>query len=443
MTQTPTFGTLARAIIRLAVPIMFARAGMLIMAFVATAFVGHAGADELAYFAIATAPQLMILTLGIGLMLGTGVLAAQAFGAGRLHECGMVWRIAMLVGVAYGGAAGVLLGFGEDLLLAAGQPPDLATGGGRVLEMYAVGMPVAILFVASSLFLEGIGRPRVGMSIVIVGNAVNLLACWALVEGHFGLPALGAAGGALGLSIARWFMVLAITGYVLVMPDARRFGVLGPLAGARPVAGRLLRIGAPMGVALGLESAAFAAVAGFAGLLGNLPVAAFQIATNLLAMVFMLSIGIGTATTVQVAQATGRGDPRSAMLAGWAGLVIVLVTTATAGAALHVFASSVAGAYTSDPRLLSLAVAAVGITAVMVIADGLQGVMISALRGIGDVMTTTLVYFFAFWIIGVPLAYVSGGHGLQGLLWSLFLALSIAGVALAWQFHRLTRRFAI
>lgn len=438
-----TFGRLALAIGRLAVPVMFARAGLLIMAFVATAMVGHAGAQELAYFAIASAPQLMLLTLGIGLMLGTGVLAAQAFGAGRLAECGKVWRIAMLVGLGYGAMAGGLLALGPALLRLAGQPDDLAGGGGRVLEMYAIGMPVAVLFVATSLFLEGVGRPRVGMVIVILGNVVNLGACWVLVEGHLGLPALGAAGGALGFSIARWFMVVAITAYVLGMGDARRFGVLGSLAGFGDLARRLLRIGMPMGIALGLESACFAVVAGFAGLLGTLPVAAYQIATNLLAMVFMLSVGIGTATAVHTAQATGRGDAHAAMVAGWAGLVIVLATTTFVGSLLALAAPTVARAYTSDPALVPVAVAAIGVTAAMVVADGGQGVMISALRGIGDVIAPTLVYAVAFWGIGVPLAWASSGpFGLHGLLWSLFAALAVAAVGLSWRFRLLTRHLA-
>ncbi|MGH6718313.1 MAG: MATE family efflux transporter [Alphaproteobacteria bacterium] len=441
--QGATVGTQMRAIARLAVPVMFARAGLLVMAFVATAFVGHAGATELAYFAIATAPQVMLLTLGIGLMLGTGVLTAQARGAERFTDCGRVWRIAVVVGGVYGLVASAVLALGEDFLLLFGQPADLAAGGGRVLEMYALGMPVAVLFVATSLFLEGIGRPRVGMVIVVLGNVVNALACWILVEGRFGLPAQGAAGGAIGFSAARWFMVVLIVGYVVAQTSLRRYGVVDSLAGAGHLTRRLLAIGAPMAIALGLESAAFALVAGFAGRLGALPVAAYQIATNVLAIVFMLSVGIGTATTVIGAQAVGRGDVRAAAITGWAGLVLVLGTTAAVGAAIHAFAGTVTAAYTSDPRLIPVATAALGVTAAMVVVDGGQGVMISALRSFGDAVSPCLVYAGAFWALGVPLAWLAGnrlGLGLDGLLWSLWAALALATVGLAARYARLTRR---
>ncbi len=349
----------------------------------------------------------------------------------------------MALGAAFGLGAAAILGLGEDLLLLLGQTPAMAAGGGRVLDMYALGMPVAILFVATSLFLEGIGRPRVGVVIVVAGNVVNLLACWLLVDGHLGFPALGAAGGALAFSAARWFMVLAIVGYVLAAPSLRRYGVIGPIAGSWPLARRLLAIGAPMAIALGLESACFAMVAAFAGQLGELPIAAYQIATNVLALVFMLSVGIGTATAVQVAQANGRRDPAAATLAGWAGLVLVLATTASAGLLIHAFAGDVAAAYTGDPALLPVAAAALGVIAALVVVDGGQGVMISALRGVGDVVAPTVVYAVAFWGLGVPLAWVAGHRldlGLDGLLWSLGLALGTATLALAARFRQLTRR---
>lgn len=431
-----------RAIGALAVPVMFARAGLLVMAFVATAFVGHAGATELAYFAIASAPQVTLLTLGIGLMLGTGVLTAQAKGAGRVEDCGRVWRVAVVFGTAFGVVAAVLLGLGETLLRLMGQPDDLARGGGAVLRLYALGMPVAILFVATSLFLEGIGRPRVGAVIVVLGNLVNALTCWLVVEGNLGFPALGAAGGALGFSLARWFMVIAIVGYVLLAPSMRPYGARAK-GGARPLARRLVTIGLPMALALGLESACFATVAGFAGQLGHVPVAAYQIASNVLALVFMLSIGIGTATTVHTAQAIGAGDVRGAVGAGWAGLVLVLVVTGTAGIGLALFAPTVVGAYTTDPVLVPIAIAAVGVTAAMVVVDGAQGVMIGALRAFGDVVSPTVVYAVSFWVVGVPLAWLAGqrlGHGLDGLLWSLGAALACATVGLALRFRTLTAR---
>jgi len=439
---SPRFRDQILAIGRLAVPVMFARAGLLVMAFVATAFVGQAGATELAYFAIASAPQLMLLSLGIGLMLGTGVLTAQAKGAERLHECGHAWRVALVIGMLFGLGSATLLGLGESLLLVLGQPEDLARGGGRVLHMYAIGMPVAILFVATSLFLEGIGQPRVGAAIVVAGNLINILTCWLLVEGNLGLPALGAAGGALGFSAARWFMVAAIVGYVLFTPSMRRYGVLGS-GGSRAVAKRLISIGLPMAIALGLEGACFATVAGFAGQLGHVPVAAYQIASNVLSLVFMLSVGIGTATTVHTAQAMGRGDVRSATRSGWAGFVLVLAVTGTVGIALTLGAPLVVGAYTGDAILVPVALGAIGITAAMVVVDGGQGVMISALRGFSDALSPTVVYAVAFWIVGVPVAWLAGhclGLGLDGLLWSLWLALACATVGLAWRFRIVTRR---
>jgi MATE family multidrug resistance protein len=139
----------------------------------------------------------------------------------------------------------------------------------------------------------------------------------------------------------------------------------------------------------------------------------------------------------------GRGDVRGATRAGWAGFVLVLAVTGTVGLGLTIGAPLVVGAYTSDAILVPVAIGAIGITAAMVIVDGGQGVMISALRGFSDALSPTIVYAVAFWVIGVPVAWLAGRHfglGLHGLLWGLWLALASATAGLAWRFRIVTRR---
>src|SRR5262249_20805598 len=158
-------------------------------------------------------------------------------------------------------------------------------------------------------------------------NLVNLALCWIFVFGKFGLPAMGSSGAALAITVTRWCMLAAIIAYTLTMPGRKRYGVNAPLAGHYHAIGKLMRVGTPLALAMGMESVAFTATTMFAGWLGNDALAAYQDAINVNAFVFMLALGLQTATSVRVANAVGRNDQTGLRFAGWvgAGLNIALL----------------------------------------------------------------------------------------------------------------------
>src|SRR5260221_13167003 len=106
-----------RRTMALAVPVMLARAGLIIMMTVGTVMVGQAGPHELAWYAISLAPQNMMLVIGIGLLIGGAVLTAQADGARRAGQCGPVWKQTMIL------ASCGRLAFSLPLQRSGGIPP--------------------------------------------------------------------------------------------------------------------------------------------------------------------------------------------------------------------------------------------------------------------------------------------------------------------------------
>src|SRR6185295_946650 len=100
-----------------------------------------------------------------------------------------------------------------------GMEEDVALHGGEVIWMFAPGMPAILMFIATTSFLESIGRPRPGMIVSLAAILVNLGLCWVFVFGKFGLPAMGAPGAALAITITRWCMLAAIVAYVLALPE--------------------------------------------------------------------------------------------------------------------------------------------------------------------------------------------------------------------------------
>jgi MATE family multidrug resistance protein len=91
------------------------------------------------------------------------------------------------------------------------------------------------------------------------------------------MPALGAAGAALGTSITLWVMFLVLAGYALLLPEAKRFGIHAPLRGYYHLIGKLLLLGLPVALAVSFETTAFSGATVMAGWMGENSLAAYQL----------------------------------------------------------------------------------------------------------------------------------------------------------------------
>lgn len=439
-----SLGENIRRTLKLAVPVMIARAGLVIMVTVDSVMIGNTSTEMLAHYGVSQAPHVTLLVLGIGLMAATTILSAQAVGGRRQHEVGAIWRTALVIGLCLGLLEGLVMALGPQILLALGQEPALAIPGGEALRMFGWGMPAMFMFLATTNFLEGTGRPQVGMVIALGANLIKPALNWLLIEGHWGFPAMGAAGATLSTTIVRWLMFGAALFYVLVlMRDRAAYGVR--LTGGFPlkVARLQLRLGLPLALSIGIQTAALALVTTFAGWLGPDSVAAYQISNNVIGFVFMLSIGLATATGVRSAQAIGRGDRPGRALAGWLGLGMVLTLQLVIGGLIILLREPLASLYTSDPAVLPVVVASLLLVGVMVVLDGAHNVMQGALRAGGDVFRPLAIYIASYWLVGVPLSYLLGnsaGWGTIGLLTGNLAGYLLAAIALAWRFRLVARR---
>lgn len=444
----------AWSILRLAIPVTCTRAGLVIMMTVDTAIVGRAGTVELANFGISLPPQTVAFVIMVVLLSSAGVLISQAKGAGELRQCGRIWRIGLAVGFLAASLVGAMLLPSERLLLALGQTPELATAGGVAVRIWAASLPGMALYAGTTIFLEAIGRPIVGLVIVILGNLVNAALCWILVYGHAGAPELGAMGAALATAATRWLMAATAIGYAITMADARQLGVFDRIGRPWPVVAKILRLGLPLSIAGGVETLSFFALATYAGWLGPAILAAYQISLNIMTTVYMVSIGVSVATSVHVGLAVGWGDRRGIAIAGWSGTAVIVALTGLAGLVFGLLAGPIVTTYTDDAVVVAMVLAAVGIICCNFVVDGLQAVLLNAARGVADVIVPTIMFVLSFPFVMAPLGYWLGPQGgmhalvggdptaaaVAGLLWSAFAGLSLASLLVALRFAVLTGR---
>jgi len=417
---------------------MIARLGLLLMVTVDTVMIGRYDTSELAIYAISMAPHQFLLTIGIGLLVGTIVLTAQAKGAGREHQCGAIWHAGLMTAFILGLVECLVLQFGEHILLALNQTPTFASQGGEAMRWFGPGMPAIFIFIASSALLEGLGRPTPGMVVALLGNVANFVLNWRFIFGHLGAPEMGAAGANLATTLTRWLMAAVLIVYVLRLADRDALGLLGPLRKGIANIPPLLRLGIPISTGIGVESSSFMTLTSFAGRISADVLAAYQIIFNLLALAFMLAIGVSTATAVRVGNAIGRGDAAGVAVAGWVGTGLIFVVMALVAISLALFKGPIVAGYTDSEIIVALVGTVIFILIGLFVFDGVQAVLMGALRGAGDVVIPVIFQTIAFWGISVPLAYmlsIRGDEGMAGLLTGIMSGLITATLLLSLRFR--------
>ncbi|MBL8708235.1 MAG: MATE family efflux transporter [Rhodospirillaceae bacterium] len=432
-----------RRTIALAAPVMAARAGLVIMFSVNAVFCGWQGKETLAAFGAAAVPQATLLVVGVGLLIGTIIKTAQADGAGRFADCGRALRCGLTIAAGTGLLWLLISWPAEQWLRWLGQPEATIVEGGAALRILSYSLPGILMFTACSFFLEGINRPWPGVAIALGGNLVNLALNWVFVPGNLGAPEMGAAGSALATAIARWIMLAAAFAYIVNMRERDKYAAMPIFSFDPEVLRQLLRLGIPLAFAIGTETGCFNFMIVMAGWLGTVELATMYAAINFTSFVYMLTLGLSTAASVRVGNAIGRQSAIDMRRAGWVATGLECIVMGLLAAFTVALAPSIAGLYSQDAGVLALLTAALILTALLFIADGLQGVLMGALRGAADTLFPTIVYIVSFAIVGIPMGYVLGYRlemGVPALIWSLIAALSVATLGLGWRFHVIGRK---
>ena len=380
--------------------------------------VGQIVPHELPHQALGWAPIGVLLVTGIGLLTGVQVLAARAVGAGAPAEAGSAWRRGLVISALAGAAAVALVWLlGERQYTAFGIAPALAVPAARVARILAFSVPLHFLYVTTAFFLESIQRPMASTLVMWGANAMNLLLNLMLV------PSFGAEGSAWATVGARACLAVGLIVWVVRLRDQEALGFRQH--SARPSYRSLLGVGAAAAISHAAEAGAFSGLTMLAGRIGADAVATYQVLLNLLAIVFMVSLGMSSATAVLTSEAVGRKAPLDATRASLAGLLLNTALMLAAGILAWIFAPFIGRAYTANLTLAAGISGLMWLVALIFAPDGGQVVASSALRARGDNWFPTASHLLAYALVMPLVAYVFAelrGHGVLGLLLAILAA---------------------
>lgn len=442
--ETSLVRTDLNTLLKLSGPVVLSRLGIMAMGLVDAIVVGNYSAKHLGYHAMAWAPTSVILTMAVGLMTGVQVMTARRIGQGRPDLAGAVLRRGLVYSFWIGlVSTGVLLLGGPTFMHAIGLPPDLADGASRALLVFALSLPGYTLSVTASFWLEGLSRPGPAAWAMWIANVVNLLLNLLLVPGTFGLPALGAVGGAWATCGARTFLAAAMLIYILRMPEARAMGVFTKPEPDRAAASEQRRIGYGAGISNFFEVAAFASMNLIAGWISALAIAAWAIVLNVAAIVFMVPLGLATGAAVLVGKAYGARDLAAVNRAGVIVFGVTFVFGVVIALAILPTAELIAQGYTRDAATIAMAVPALMLSCLFFVPDALQVVTAQSLRARGDVWVPTTTHLASYIGVMMPLAWwlaIPMKMGLMGITWAVVAASFLACGFLMTRFWILSRR---
>ena len=340
----------------------------------------------------------------------------------------------------------ILLGGCIPFLHCFGQDPAVVEVARPYFILIVISIVPFLFFTFFKQFLEGLGNTSVAMVITLVMNGINILLNWLFIYGNWGCPELGATGAGIGSLVARIGMPIC---FFVVMYFRREWKeYMTSMRWSKfkaSVIKELTKIGFPIGVQTLMETIAFTAAFIFIGWISKEALAAHQIANQICDMTFMVILGIGSATTIRVSHQLGANNLHGVRMASNASIHLVLFIN-TIGAILMIgLRNQIPMLFTEDPEVIAIASKLVVLAGVLQLADGLQVVAASMLRGITDVKIPMFIALFSYTIvcisIGLFLAFPMG-MGAVGIWIGFVIGLSVAAICLhirfRWKFKQIS-----
>lgn len=436
-----------RRILALAWPVMLTSLNWTILSVTDIVVVGLTGTAQVAALGASRALTFVTIVAGLAWLSGTLVFTARAEGAADLPRTGATLRAGLLLalGLGLGGAIGFAL-CAEGLLAGIGVAPALIGPAARVVRVMALSYPLQLTIVAASFFLEGIARPRRVMAVNLTMLPLNALLAWALSGGHLGLPALGAVGAAAATATASLLGAAGMLAAAWTAPQARARGVRdvsrAAWAAALPAAARLARFGVMPAIASGLELAGFSILIALSTDFGAVTAHAFQIVFAVHNVTFGVALGLGSAAGVRAGNAVGAGDPAAAIPRTLLAVGLAALCTGMLAALIVLARVPIVSGFPAAPGVHAVALAMLPVWAPFILFDGVQVVLVYALRSLGDQVATGINSILAFFVVtgGAGWLLVHGGWGPLALVYASGIGMVAAAALHGARFARVSAR---
>jgi putative MATE family efflux protein len=434
--QDFTTGSLNRAILLLAIPMVLELVLESTFAVVDVFWVGRLGANAVATVGLTESLLSLVFAVGLGLSLSTTAMVARRIGEKDPEGAAVAGVQAIVIGLTVSVLIGApCLYFAPALLRLMGASPEIVAMGGGYARIALGGSGVLLMLFLNNAIFRGAGDAAIAMRLLWVSNIINLVLDPCLIFGWGPFPRLGVTGAALATFTGRGIGVLYQ--FYRLMRGTERIRILRRQIRVNwEVLLKLFRVSLTGILQFAIAHTSWIGLVRIVSFFGASAVAGYTIAIRVVIFLIMPSWGLSNAAATLVGQNLGAKQPERAEASVWRTGLYNMLFLGTVGIVMVVIAEPVVRLFTNDPAVVPLAASCLRILSYGNIGYAYGMVMLQAFNGAGDTVTPTIVFFFGFWMFEIPLAYWLALHrGMQsnGAFWSIVVAegaIAAAGIVL-------------
>lgn len=441
--------------LKLAYPIILGMLGHTVVGIVDNIMVGKLGATELAAVSLGNSFVFIAMSLGIGFSTAITPLVAEADGKGDVEKGRSAFHHGLYLCTILGVVLFAIIFFSKPLIAFMGQPKHVVDLAKPYLDIVAFSLIPLIMFQAYKQFADGMSETKYSMWATILANITNVGLNYLLIYGVWIFPKLGIVGAAIGTIASRFVML----GYMHYMMNLRKkfhpfFKGFSLKEIKREVNLKIIRLGTPSAMQMFFEVALFTGAIWLSGSLGTTSQAANQVALSLASFTFMFAMGLSVAAMIRVGNQKGLEDYNKLRLVAFSIFLLTTLLEIVFALIFVIFHDYFPLLFLKqldsfgNPILENIEAAAIAsqlllVAAIFQISDGLQVVVLGALRGLQDVKIPMYITFIAYWIIGFPTSIYLGKFtslGAAGIWVGLLAGLTAAALFLFVRFNSETKK---
>lgn len=423
---------------------MLGQLGIIIVGFADNIMVGHHSTLELAAASFVNNFFTLAFIFGMGFSYGLTPIVGGLFAGNKFREIGQTLKNSLVINFIVGLLLSLfmlIILLNIDLL---NQPEELMPYivPYYILQLFSV--IFAMLFNSFKQFSDGTTDTKTPMWIMLGANVLNIIGNYFLIYGHCGVPEMGLTGAGISTLVSRIFIFVFFYIYFFKHAKYSRYlegfkqGVIN-----RINLSKLIRLGLPVGIQMGIETASFSLSVIMMGWLGATALAAHQIVGVVTTLGFMVYYGIAAAVAIRVSLYKSEQDMLNVRRASFAGLHIVTGIATLVVLLIFILRNQIGYLFTQEEDVVAL----VGILSFSVMlyqyGDGVQILFANALRGIADVQYMAYMAFICHFLIALPIGYYCGFKlhwGAVGIWCGFPISLTTLGIILYYRFNKLTRK---
>ena len=403
--QDFTTGNLNRAILLLAIPMVLEMVLESLFAVTDVFWVGRLGANAVATVGITESMLALVFAIGLGVAMSTTAMVARRIGEKDPEDAAIAGVQSVMLGLAISLTIGIPAGiYAPELLRAVGASPEIVASGSGYARIALGGCGAIIMLFLNNAIFRGAGDAAIAMRLLWVSNIINLILDPCLIFGIGPFPRMGVTGAALATFTGRSIGVL-YQFYRLLKGTERIHVMTRHLRVNFNVMMRLLRVSLTGILQFAIANTSWIVLVRIISIFGAVAVAGYTVAIRIVVFFILPSWGLSNAAATLVGQNLGAKKPERAAQSVWQTGFYNMVFLGVIGVFFIVFATPVVRLFVSDPAVVPIAAAALRTFSCGNIGYAYGMVMLQAFNGAGDTVTPTIVHFFGFWVLELPLAW--------------------------------------